>query len=91
MPLRDVAPLHRWVERESPSAEAQRKARHFLAEVGDESWRSPSIPLAELSDQPEFEVRRAELVVPGEERPVRIWYRHFYANDVVDVIDVTNR
>jgi hypothetical protein len=66
-------------------------ARHFLAEIGDESWRYPSVPIPELSDQPVYEVRRATLPVDGEDRPVRIWYRHFYATDEVDILAVTNR
>lgn len=90
MRLRDLDEFHRWVEREAPSMAAQRVVRHFLAEVGDESWRSPSVPLAELSAQPEYEVRQAALRVEGEDRPVQIWYRHTYATDAVDVIAVTN-
>ncbi|HMJ77553.1 MAG TPA: hypothetical protein VK507_16360 [Iamia sp.] len=91
MPLRDVGEYHRWVERERPSADAQRVARHFLAEIGDESWRYPSVPIAELSDQPEYEVRRAELTVKGEQAPVVIWYWHVYATDAIDILAVTNR
>lgn len=91
MPLRDLSEVRRWVERERPSDTAQRVARHFLAEVGDESWRYPSVPIPDLSNQPEYEVRRATLPVDSEERPVRIWYRHVYATDDVDVIAVTNR
>ena len=79
MPLRDVEEYHRWIERESPSVGAQRVARHFLAEIGDEAWRSPSVPIAVLSNQPEHEVREAALDVEGEDRPVRIWDRHIYA------------
>ncbi|CAN5652899.1 hypothetical protein BH24ACT4_BH24ACT4_07100 [soil metagenome] len=90
MPLRDVDGYRSWIELESPSIAAQRVARHFLAEVGDESWRRPSVPVAELSDQPELEVRSASLEVEGE-APVRIWYRHIYATDAVDIIAVTNR
>lgn len=90
MPLRDVEEYHRWVERESPSRAAQRVVRHFLAEIGDEPWRAPSVPIEALSHQPEYEVRTAALDVAGEQ-PVRVWYRHFYATDVVDVIAVTNR
>ncbi|MBK5223452.1 MAG: hypothetical protein JJE52_11375 [Acidimicrobiia bacterium] len=70
---------------------AQRVARHFLAEIGDEPWRHPSVPIEVLSNQPEYEVREAALVVEGEQRPVNIWYRHIYVTDVVDVITVTNR
>lgn len=91
MPLRDVAEYQRWVERESPSLAAQRVARHFIAELGDEPWRHPSVPIEALSNQPEHEVREAALAVEGEERPVNIWFRHIYATDVVDLIAVTNR
>ena len=91
MPLRDLDEFRRWIERESPSIAAQRVARHFLAEIGDEPWRSPSVPIADLSDQPEYEVRVAELGVEGEEHPVRVWYRHLYATGEVDVVAVSNR
>lgn len=91
MPLRDLREFQHWTERESPSVAAQRVARYFLAEVGDEAWRSPSVPVEVLSNQPEYEVREAALQVDGEDRPVRIWYRHTYATGVVDVIAVTNR
>lgn len=67
-----------------------RAARYFLVEIGDEAWRAPSVPISELSDQPEHEVRTASLDVSGE-RPVRLRYRHFYATDSVDVIAITNR
>jgi hypothetical protein len=90
VPLRDVDEYRRWIDRESPSIAAQRVARHFLAEIGDESWRWPSVPIAELSNQPELEVRSASLEVEGEV-PVRIWYRHIYATDAVDIIAITNR
>ena len=91
MTLRDIQQYHRWVQRETPSVSAQQVARHFLAEVGVESWRHPSIPLPDLSAQPDSEVRQAELAVTGEQGPITIWYRHFYANDAVDVIAITNR
>jgi hypothetical protein len=91
VPLRDVEEFHRWVERESPSVSAQRVVRHFLAETGDEAWRSPSVPVEALSSQPEYEVRHAALAVSGEDQPVRVWYRHVYAIDAVDVIAITNQ
>ena len=90
MPLRNVEEYHRWVEREFPSDGAQRVARHFLTEIGDEPWRAPSVPIDVLSHQPEYEVRVAALDVVGELQ-VRVWYRHFYATSAVDVIAVTNR
>ena len=38
VPLRDVEEFSRWIALESPSVAAQRVARHFLAEIGDEAW-----------------------------------------------------
>lgn len=90
MPLRRIEEYRSWVEREAPSATAQRAARHFLVELSDRPWRAPSVPIAELSDQPDYEVRYAALEVAGEQ-PVRIWYRHIYANDAVDMIAITNQ
>jgi hypothetical protein len=91
VPLRDIEEFHHRVDRESPSIAAQRVARHFLAEIGDEPWRSPSVPIDDLSSQPEYEMREAALVVAGEQRAVRARYRHIYATDVVDIIAITNR
>lgn len=90
MPLRDIAEYDVWVERESPSTAAQREIRGFLAEIGDEPWRAPSVPIADLSEQPADEMRLAKVRVPGEP-PTRIWYRHFYATGAIDVIAITNR
>ncbi|MEO6627263.1 MAG: hypothetical protein ABIP03_01705 [Aquihabitans sp.] len=68
---------------------ARRVARQFIAELGDESWRNPSVPIEVLSNQPEYEVRGAALAVERDQRPVDIWYRHIYATDVVDLIALT--
>jgi hypothetical protein len=88
--LRDIAAFHAWTERESPSATAQRAARAFIAELGDRPWRAPSVPIAELSEQPEYEVRTATITVAGED-DVSIWWMHVYATGAVDLIAVTNR
>ena len=61
MPLRDIDELRVRIERELPSLAAQRIARHFIVEIGDEAWRSPSVPVEVLSSHPEFEVRAAAL------------------------------
>lgn len=61
MPLRDVSEYHLWIERERPSLSARSVARTFIAELGDRPWRAPSVPIAELSHQPEYEVRTAAL------------------------------
>lgn len=90
MPLRDVSEYQAWIERESPSTAARSVARTFIAELGDRPWRAPSVPIAELSNQPEFEVRTASLTVEGE-ADVQIWWVHAYATGDVDLIAVTNR
>jgi hypothetical protein len=88
--LRDVSQYRDWIDREQPSEAARRVAAEFLLEVADRPWAAPSVPLAQLSDQPNYEVREALLPVPGDS-PLRIYYRHVYATDHVDVIAVTNQ
>jgi hypothetical protein len=90
VPLRDIAEDAAWVERESPSIAAQYVVRCFLVEVGDEAWRAPSVPIGDLSDQPQDEMRSADVPVPGE-RSVWVWYRHFYTTGAIDIIAITNR
>jgi hypothetical protein len=74
-----------WIERESPGEDAQRVVRIFLAEVGSEPWRAPSTPIPDLSAQPDYEVRTAELDLPGGS-VVQVWYRHTYVTRLVEVI-----
>ena len=89
MALRDIRAFHTWIERESPSTTAQSAARGFIAEIGDRPWRAPSVPISELSEQPEYEVRTATIKVEGE-HDVSIWWMHVYATGAVDLIAVTN-
>ena len=90
MPLRDVDPYHEWIRREAPSQAARSVAHAFIVQIGDEPWRAPSVPIAELSNQPEYEIRTVELPVAGED-DVHIWYLHDYAKGQVDLMAVTNR
>jgi len=89
-PLRAVGEYHAWIERESPTTAARRVARAFIAELGDQPWWAPSVPIAELSSQPEYEIRAASLAATGE-NDVQIWYLHAYATGNVDLISVTDR
>ena len=91
MPLGDVREYRRWVDRETPSLASRRVARSFVAELGDEPWRHPSVPIEALSNQPEFEVREAALPVEGQRHPVNAWYGHTYATGIVDLIAITDR
>ena len=90
MALRDVAEFRNWIDRERPSRPAVSAARTFIAETGDEPWRAPSVPIDELSDQPEYEVRVAAVEVV-DEQPVWVWYVHAFATRHVDLIYVTQR
>ena len=90
MPLREIGEFRAWIVREQPSRAARSAARTFIAELGDEPWRAPSVPIDALSSQPEYEVRVAAVDVRGEQ-PVWVWFLHMYATGDVDVIAVTNR
>lgn len=90
MSLRDISEYARWTERERPSSAARSVARSFIAELGDRPWRAPSVPVPEMSNQPEYEIRTASLPVDGE-RNVSIWYLHHYVTGDVDLIAVTSR
>lgn len=90
MPLRDFGEYHAWIDRESPSLSARSVACTFIAELGDRPCRAPSVPIAELSSQPEYELRTAALEVEGEQ-DVQIWYLHIYATGDVNLVAVTNR
>ncbi len=83
MALRDVSEFQAWIDREAPSPAACRVARTFAAELGDRPWRAPSVPIAELSKQPEYEIRTAALEVSGKPDVV-IWWLHDYATGDVD-------
>ena len=68
MPLRDISEFQAWIDREEPSRAALSVARTFVEELSDRPWRAPSVPIAELSKQPEYEVRTAALEVRAGRR-----------------------
>jgi len=86
--LGELGQFFAWVDREHPSPEAQRAVRVFLAGAGAEPWLTPSTPIAELSNQPDDEVRSAHLRL-ADGSTVKVWYRHTYVTQQVDVIEVT--
>ncbi len=75
MPLRDVAAFHEWIARENPSAAAQRVVRAFISDLAVRPWRAPSVPIAELSAQPDYEMRTAVLDVQ-DEAGIELWWVH---------------
>jgi len=87
--LRNTRPYYEWVDRELPSLQAKQIARSFIADIADQPWLAPSVPIVELSLQPQYEVRSA-LLAGGGESPIQVWYRHEYATGDVDLIEVTS-
>jgi hypothetical protein len=83
VPLRDTAAFDEWVERVRPSAELTDRVWEWIRGLDATPWQAPSIPFPELSDQPEYEVRSAE--VAG----VDVFYRHEYATGNVDLIGIS--
>jgi hypothetical protein len=84
--LGDTEPYREWVARSTPSAGLRLVVRAFIFELHDEPWATPSVPVPELSNQPEDEMRYATLVVGNES--VSVYYRHFYGSGDVDLIAV---
>lgn len=88
MPLRDVAAFHEWIAREGPPAAARSIVQAYIADLAVRPWNAPSVPIAQLSDQPEFEMRTAVLDV-GHEVGIELWWIHHYASGDVDIVAVT--
>lgn len=88
MPLRDVGAFYEWIARERPSAAARSIVRTFIAGLAVRPWSAPSVPIAELSDQPGFEMRTAVLDV-RHEPGIELWWIHHYASGDVDIVAVT--
>lgn len=88
MSIRDASGFHRWVEAEEPDIEAWSLVREFLVTIGSRPWSAPSVPVEEMSDQPNYEVRTAVLELrSGIE--VQAWWLHEYATNAVDIIGIT--
>ena len=83
MPLRDTAAFDEWVERANPSKELSEPVWEWIQGLEGTPWQAPSVPFPELSDQPDYEVRSAE--VGG----VDVFYRHEYATGNVDLIGIS--
>lgn len=82
--LRDIQAFHKWVEETKPSRAKWSRVRTWIAEIGDTSWKAPSVQWPDASQPPVYEVRYAWL----QDVDVRIWYFHQYDNDDVDLIIV---
>lgn len=88
MALRDTRPFREWVERSSPTAEARLIVQAYIFELHEEPWAAPSVPIPELSNHPEDEMRSATLRVGNEE--VTVFYWLFYGSGDVDLIAIVD-
>lgn len=66
-----------------PSYSTWRVVSEWVGGLAGAPWQAPSTPFAELSAQPVYEVRFAE--VPGS-GGVEVFYRHEYGGDLIDLI-----
>lgn len=88
MALGSISEYFAWIERESPSVAAQEATRAFLLELDERPWAAPSVPIPEVSNQPEFEVRTVSLHL-ADGSTVTVWWEHIYATGDVDILAVT--
>jgi hypothetical protein len=79
-----VTALYQWVARKQPSKPIWSKVSEWVRGLDAASWQAPSIPLEEQSNLPYYEHRAAVLA------DARVWivYRHEFATDIVDLLDV---
>ena len=78
MALGNVEAFSDWVGRDNPSYLEAKRVESWVNELRDRPWTAPSVPMPEMSNQPEYEVRQA--VVPGTDR-VEVIYRHTYSTE----------
>lgn len=83
MPLRDVAALEEWAERADPPISVWRIVNDWVDGLGSSPWQAPSVPFPELSDQPRYELRTAEIL--GTDG-VEVVYRREYDGEMVDLV-----
>lgn len=72
-----------WARREDPPYSVWQKVSGWVARVASAPWQYPSQPIPELSDQPLYELRTAELADTGG---VEVFYRREYDGKIVDLI-----
>ncbi len=83
MPLRDTSALEEWRARDRPTSALEVTVRAWILGLDTAPWLFPSTPFPELSFQPDFEMRSAEVPESGG---VEVFYRHEYATGAVDLI-----
>jgi len=83
VPLRDISALEEWRQRDNPPEAVWTAVRTWVGGLDHAPWQAPSTPFAELSGQPDYEVRSA--VVPGSGE-IEVFYRQDYVTDDVDLI-----
>jgi hypothetical protein len=83
VPLRDVSALDEWREGAGPSSTNSAIVEAWVLGLDAAPWLFPSTPFPELSFQPDFETRSAEVPDSGG---IEVFYRHEYATGEVDLI-----
>jgi hypothetical protein len=83
--LGNIDAFRDWIARTNPPRDVRYAVHDWLVELGATPWLAPSIPIPELSGQPEWEVREAVVPGPGG---VAVTYVHFYVAGVTDLLQV---
>src|SRR5579863_9752050 len=83
VPLRDTSALHEWGSRENPPYSTWQIVELWVNGLNTTPWQAPSIPYAEISDLPKYEIRTAE--VPDTDG-VEIFYRREFDGEFIDLI-----
>lgn len=82
MPLGDIRPFDDWLQREDPPVSLMRAVKNWIDGLDHAPWQAPSVPIAEMSVEGEFQTRSA--VVLG----IEILFHETYATQITDLLDV---
>jgi hypothetical protein len=82
-PLRQIGALSVWGFYGNPRPEAWKSTCWWVAGLCEAPWQAPSVPIPELSSQPNYEVREANL-----DCGVWVLYQHSYEEHWTDLLAV---
>ena len=75
--------FYRWAQTAAPHVRSI--VRTWIAELGDQPWQFPSVPIPELSNPPAYEIRTA--IVP--DTTVLVVYRREFQGEIIDLHEVS--
>jgi hypothetical protein len=85
VPLRDLTALRDWAQT-GPPDEVWNFVAAWVSRLTFISYQTPSVPIEELSDRPNYETREAVLAFPASYSEVTVLYRVIYNGSLVDLL-----